>query len=476
MSKVSQESVDKLLSSLTDKELRAIIRNYALEHPTIVEALKSKTDKSSSKSAVFDYSSEVDRCYNHCMKTPIWEHDWRRHPDYLDWEEVGKALHKVIDRAEMSIDAGRPDIAIETAFLILKNDDRQYEEDFLFEREDWEADDLCLDDCFYLIEKALDSPVLTKEQKLNVCDRLEKFYQSELYDYAEYDIQELIDSVRGSLLTYDERLSIMMRNYRNETGWRKVSIACGIWDYLLDLGRTSDAEAFFSENCQIDELRVKYFDYLESMGCHEDAMKTIDEGIKIAGERHLNGLIHKWRERKLHLLENEGDVTAAASVCQDLFAEAHSSEVMKYYHTAKTLVDPEKWPSFRDRMLNKNKDIQYYAGSPLVDIYKEEGLMDRLYDHFLNARYNLMDGLSRYAKEFSADQQKNLIALLEKEFPISLGYNPTRRGYKELAGRLNALARICPAGKELATKVVEAFRSKYPNRPALIEELAKVKI
>lgn len=69
-----------------------------------------------------------------------------------------------------------------------------------------------------------------------------------------------------------------------------------------------------------------------------------------------------------------------------------------------------------------------------------------------------------------------LIALLEKEFPICLGYNPTRRGYEELAGRLNVLARICPAEKDLASKVVAGFRAKYPNRHALLEELAKVKI
>ena len=87
-----------------------------------------------------------------------------------------------------------------------------------------------------------------------------------------------------------------------------------------------------------------------------------------------------------------------------------------------------------------------------------------------------MEGLARYAKEFSADKQRILVARLEKEFPISVGYNPTRRSYTELAGRLNALARICPAGKELASKVVNGFRVKYPNRPALLEELAKVRL
>lgn len=475
MTKITPYSVDKLLSSISDEDLRSLVKSYALTHPTMYEALQGGIEDLASKTIAFDYVTEVKRFFCHYMKTPQWEHDWHRQ-EYLDWEEVGKGLRKVLKRVEKTIDGGRPDIAIKTAFLILEMEDRLYEEDLLREREDWDADDLCLDDCFNLIEKALGSPSLSKEQKLEICDRLDAYHRSELLEYTEYDIQELIDAVRGSLLTDDEHLAILMHNFHNEGGWRKSSMACGIWDYLIELCRVGEARAFYQENNQIDELRARYVDYLQGENRPEEVMRAIDEGIKLASERRLNGLVRKWRERKLEILESRGDKVAAAVLCQDLFADAHSSEVMKYYKKAKELVDPEKWESFRDKMLAKNKDIQNYADSPLAEIFKEERLLDRLYEHLCNARFSLMEGLSRYAKEFSADKQRILVAWLEKEFPISVGYNPTRRSYTELAGRLNTLARICPAGKELALKVVAGFRAKYPNRPALMEELAKVKL
>ena len=245
---------------------------------------------------------------------------------------------------------------------------------------------------------------------------------------------------------------------------------------MIELGRISEAEAFYQENNQIDELRGRYVDYLQGANRPEEVMPAIDDGIKLASERRLYGLVRKWREQKLQILENRGDKAAAASLCQDLFADAHSSKVMKYYKKAKDLVEPDKWEAFRDRMLSRNKDLQNYADSSLAEIYKEERLLDRLYDHLCNARFSLMEALSRYAKEFSEDKQKYLIARLEKDFPINVGYNPTRKSYTELAGRLKKLARICPAGKELASKVVNGFRMKYPNRPALMEELAKVKL
>ena len=136
MSKPSPESIEKLLLAIPDDDLRTIVKAYALTHPTMYDALSKNQREHESEKAVFDYASAVKRCYRHIMKTPRWENNWHRQPDYLDWEEVGKDLRGVIRRAEGAIAAGRPDIAVETAFLILEMDDRQYEEEFLSERED----------------------------------------------------------------------------------------------------------------------------------------------------------------------------------------------------------------------------------------------------------------------------------------------------------------------------------------------------
>lgn len=476
MTNISEQYLDTILSSISDEDLRTIVKTYALTHPTMYEALKCSFGVLSSKAAEFDYKTDISHCYRHFMKTPRWEHDWHRQPQFLDWEEVGKDLRKVITRAEMTIDAGNPGIAIETAFLILEMDDRQYEEDWLREREDWDADDLCLDECFELIEKALASPMLSKGQKLETCDRLDKYHRSEILEYTEYDLQELIDSIRGELLTDDEHLAIMMRDFKNEHGWRTSSRACDIWDFLMDLGRNDDAEAFFLENPQIDELRVKYIDYQQSIGDEKKAMKAVDEGIKLAKKREMYGQALKWRERKLEMLEAKGDVAASASLCMELFADARGQQVLKYYQKARQFVNPEKWAAFRDNMLASNPDLCYSAESPLAEIFREEHLPDRLYNHLLNAKCNLLGALSLYAKEFTPRQQKNLVARLEKSFPVYLGCNANRKTYQELAGRLNTLARTCPAGKELASKVVAEYRRKFPNRPALLEELAKVKV
>ena len=255
MANNTKQTVDGLLSSITDEELRSFVSTYAVSHPEMLEALKKKQHASSKKKAVaFDYVKEVKDCYRHFMKTPRWERRWDDQPQYLDWEEVGRDLRRVIRFVGQSIEAGKPELAVETAFLILEMDERQYDEDYLREREDWDCDDLCIDDCLELIQKAMASPVMSKDGKLAVCDRLEKFLHSEILVYTEFDADEFIDEVRGSLLTDDEHLAVMIRSFKEERGWRMDSMACDIWDFMMQLGRVGEAEAFYLENPEMDEV------------------------------------------------------------------------------------------------------------------------------------------------------------------------------------------------------------------------------
>lgn len=470
----NNSKIDSLLSAISAEDLRNFVKSYSVSNSSFIESLEKYSKKIAETQATFDYENAVKHCFNHFFKAPVWEHDWHYHPQYRDWDIIGQDLKKVIRKAFLAIDAGHPEVAVETAFLILDIDDRMYGEDCLCEREDWCADDLCLEDCFALIEKAMKSSLMTKEQRLNICERLQNIYNSELLDFIEYDIDKLIDDTRSSLLTEDEFLEMRLREFNAEQGWRKSSMACDIWNYLLEIGRIDKAELFYRDNSTLNQLREQYVKYKLETGNHDEALAAIDEGLLLAQKQNQLGCVRNWREQKMDLLEIMGN-PLASSVCLDLFADSFGTKALEYFHHAKRLVAPEEWPVFRDRLLSSNKELQYSADSALADIYCEEGLMDRLYSHLVNARSNLVPALSRFAKVFSPEQQAKLIGIVKKDFPITLGCNPNRKSYREIAGQISAISRICPAGKKLATEIVDAFRYKYPNRPALLEELAKVK-
>lgn len=474
---ISQEAIDALLGVISDEELIGFTKSYLGTHPEMFTALKEKFMPSSEKKLQpFDYKKEVDACFRHILKTPNWGRRRYYEPDYLDWEEVGKDLLRVIKRAEMCLANDNPETAINTALYILKTNERQYEEEYLCEREDWDPEDMHIEECMSLIENAFKSPLISKVRKLDVCDELEHYDSSCIFDYISgYSREHLIETTRKTLLTDEEQLEIIKRNFRNATpGFRKSEYALEIWNFLINKGRKDDAVAFFHENNNYNNLRQKYVNLLISSGETEKALAAIDDGIAIAQKASHSGVVSEWRICKLSLYESMNDTVNILAICREMFKDAHTSDVLKYYNKIKSLIPTEEWPSYRDELL-KTRNFNRTANNSLAEIFVEEHLLDRLYDHLLHSDYALLSALEAYAKYFTHEEQQKLVARLEKELCHEFSFGTNRSTYQNLADRISRLKKTCPSGKKMAEKVISYYLTKYRNRPALREELQKVR-
>lgn len=473
---MTKQNIDSLLSAITAEDLRKFVQSYGGEHPEMVEALKVFiVPKKKALPRNFGVENEVARCYTREMKSVKWHRGRNYDPEFQDIEEIGKDLKRLIKKGQMFIDGGQPEVAIRIALAIIKENDDLYEDEYLREREDWDSDDLHLDDCMKLLKKAFKSPELDKEQKLNACDRLEKLSGSEIFDYCDSDPDDLIKKTRKELLTEDEQLVILMRNFDNETSsWRKESLACEVFLALANADKQTEAEAFFKKQSDYDDLRKEYVEYLLAEGRTEEALNTIDKGIALAKKKGYDGTIRDWKERKLEIYESNKDRPNMVRMYREMFMEAYHSDVMTYYHKLKKSVARKEWLQYRDELLKAKRNFSDSADSPLAEIYVEDKLIDRLYQHLLHANHNLLSALERWAKLLTAEQQETLVARLEPMMMRSLGYQPTRKTYQDLAWRIGRIKRVCPAGKALAQKVVAFYLEEYPKRPALREELEKI--
>lgn len=473
---MAKQNIDSLLLAVTADDLRKFVKAYGTEHPEIVEALKEfivPQEKALPKN--FNVEKEVARCYTHEMKSVKWYRGRNYDPEYQDIEEIGKDLKRLLKKGQMFVDGGQPEVAIRIALAIIEQNEDLYEEEYLCEREDWDSDDLHIDDCMRLLEKALKSSELSKEQKLDACDKLEKLSCSEIFEYCDADPDELIEKTRKELLTDDEQLAILMRNFNNETSsWRRESLACEVFWTLVNADKQSEAEAFFKKHNEYNDLRKEYVEYLLDEDRAEEALKAIDEGIAFARKKDHDGTVHDWKECKLDVYETIKDKPNVLRMCREMFLEVHYSEVMTYYHKIKKMIAKKDWPEYRDELIAAKKNFSHSADGPLAEIYVEEKLIGRLYEHLLHTNFNLLSALERWAKLFTAEQQKNLIARLEPEMMRGLGYQPTRKTYQDLAWRIGRIKRVCPAGKALAQRIVAFYLEEYPKRPALREELEKI--
>ncbi len=467
------------MGSVTEAEFLGFAREYFLAHPEMQEAFRKRKPVVAKKvkaAVSFDCKKEVGSCYMHRMKQVRWERDWHRQPEYLDWECVGIDLSRLLRRAESFIVEGRPELAVETALLVMETNTSLYEEEFLDEREDWSQEDLCTEECVSLIRAAYESTEWDKAKILNVCDRLERLESSPIFYEDDYGCDDLVYEMRRAAVTDEEYLAILKRNFRNADSWRKEEAASEIWGFLMEAGREQEAVAFFREHKEVNDLRELYVGLLSSREEYKEALEVADEGVSIAKKQDLRGNVSRWLRVKLGLLDVQGDKTSAVAVIFKLLDYASGEGVLEYYHKLKSLVAPDEWAACRDKMIGiLQKDYACVADSVLAEIYVEEGLLDRLYQHLMAASRGIFEGVERYAKLFDKEKQRQLVARLERGFKSGLGCNSNRKSYQNLAGNLKRLARICPAGNKLATEVKAHYLAAYPNRPALREELERVK-
>lgn len=473
------------MESVPEAEFLGFAREYFRGHPEMREAFRkrgavAKKVKAAAAfvkaTATFDCEKEVASCYTHWMKQVRWERDWRRQPEYLDWESVGSDLSRLLRRAEALVAEGKEELAVETALRIMETNSRLYEEEFLGEREDWSEEDFCTEECVSLIRKAYESAEWEKSRILEVCDRLERLETSPVFYEDDYGCEDLVDEMRRATVSDEEYLEILKRSFRNADSWRKEEAACEVWDFLVDAGREREAVAFLREHKESDGLRERYVELLSSRKAYKEALKVADEGVRMALDKDLFGNVSKWLRVKLDLFEALGEKKSEIAVLFKLLDYGFGGSVREYYHKLKSLVGPEEWNACREKMLGiLQKDYAGPADSVLAEIYVEEGLLDRLYQHLMSADLGVFEGVERYAKLFDKEKQQQLVARLERDFRSGLAANPTRKSYQNLAVQLKRLARICPAGNKLATELRDYYLTTYPNRPALREELGRVR-
>lgn len=476
MKKTSQSDIEVLLAEVTEEEFLGFAKEYFGTHTEMQAAFRKRFPSAGAlEAAEFDCKKEVSRCYRHKMKQVRWERDWSYQPAYLDWEAVGRDLRRLVSRVE-AFAAEKPELALETAFLVIKTNSVQYEDEFLGEREDWDESDFCTGECVELIRKAFRSPELTAKQILDACDRLERLLTSPVFSEDDYGCENLLYETRRGLVSDDEYLEILKRSFRNAESWQKEGAACEVWDFLVEAGREQEAVEFFGEHGELEELRRRYVEMLLTRKAYNEALDVAEEGVRIARKMDYCGNVCKWLQVKLGIFEAQGDQASEMALMFELMKDSWAGEIMEYYHRLKKMVPKDEWGACLEKIFGVlQKNYGGNADSVLAEIYVEEGLLDRLYQHLMSADRCLFDGIEHYAKLFDKEKQGSLVSRLERNLKSGLGYNPSRKTYKELAARLKRLSKICPAGRQMASEVRDYYLVTYPNRPALREEMERVK-
>lgn len=468
--------IDEIFALAPEEEMLAFCKAYALSHVQFAEALQKRfapKPQKVSMSTLADFKKEIEKCYSHEMSRPHWYDSYNSYePDYLDWFQVGKDLQRVIKKIQALVKTDKVDLAVEAALIILRQNASYFDDDYLYDRDDWESEDMHVEECWEVIRAALATGKLPKDRMLKVADELEKLDRETLYSecYFEGSMEDVVAEIRNALLTDEERLEVLVRNFNNETSsYRRDSLACDVWKAMLGLGKEAEAIAFFKQNSSIPELREEYVKLLVEQGNMQDALKVIDKGISIAKKASNLGTVHSWMDRKLGIYEKMNDKEQVIKMASLLFVEGCG--YMGKYRLLKKTVDADKWDDFLDGLIAKC-GRNFSADSMFADIYKEEKRYQKLYELVMSAENGHLGALEKYAKCFTKEQQCHLVEKIE-QYLGRIGVGSTRKDYQVLAGQFLRLSETCPAGLESAKKLAQQCILKNQSRPALRDEMQK---
>ncbi|WP_404336618.1 SWIM zinc finger domain-containing protein [Planococcus rifietoensis] len=232
---------------------------------------------------------------------------------------------------------------------------------------------------------------------------------------------------------------------------------------LQQQGDQQAIDAFYTEFKHYPAIRKTQMEQaLEAME-FEKVLRLCEESEKLDAD--LEGLLYEWKQLRFKAYEGMGDTAEMIDISFQFALEGEE----EYYIKLKSLVDVKQWPGKLEALLDEMKKRP--RSRPLyLGILIEEKRLDELLDYC--------------RKDVSAIEQ--LYPHLLADYPHEVNEIYTAYIYRQVdrASNRKAYWSACQIiksfknalGAQAANRLVEEIKFMYPKRPALLDELGKLKL
>ncbi|GAB4185307.1 MAG: hypothetical protein Fur004_03170 [Thermoflexibacter sp.] len=268
--------------------------------------------------------------------------------------------------------------------------------------------------------------------------------------------------------------------YKEQLLVRKIAV-------LEKLGQTEEIQQLMNVNMDLVSLRKQALQEAINKKDYIKAKQLIREGIQIAESKNRPGTVADWERELLAIAILEKDLATIRAYTKKFAFERGNFDVT-YYRQWKGTFSEKEWEEELQKIIigvykeaeanEKDKKSMWFNAKDfifdrLAPLFVEEQMWDRLLEltkhtGSFNALYRVHEHLvKRYPKE-----------VLDMYMPTlrkkSEGLNG-RREYQDFAQLLQKLKKDIPDGKQEIGNFIAELKVKYAKRPAMIEELNKIK-
>jgi hypothetical protein len=227
----------------------------------------------------------------------------------------------------------------------------------------------------------------------------------------------------------------------------------------------SEIKTYAKAHWQLPSVREFYVDLCMKDGNDDEAIRVLKESYQLDAD--YRGLMIKYSIKIKALYRMTQNHEAYKAQLWQLVLKDEPGECV-YFKELKTLYDSETWPEIRERIF---KELPKYA--KIEHLYVEEKLFDRLLERVLQTEGLYL--LNEYEASLVALYPGEILEKYALEVKKMAVHTGGRKHYQSIVRVLRHMGKI-KGGNEVVRKIVESWRFAYANRPAMMDELSKLKI
>lgn len=313
---------------------------------------------------------------------------------------------------------------------------------------------------------------VSPEEKKKMFEWFTAHLDGSVIDYLEEYIEQIImeefeekEYEQVKLDFIEERIA---RSEHKDSDWsRDYEVSKWAVRYLELLQKKKASNEQIKEVCKKywtnSSVRRYYIDICMKKKEYDHVLQVLDECILL--DKQYRGLIIEYNKKKKEIYLLQGNRSAYIEQLWKLVLEYEAGN-LDLYRELKKQYTADEWLVKREEIFKK---LPTYAH--VEQLYKEEKLYDRLLIYVLNSPG--LYALQEYEKVLKKEYPEQILNKYKNEVNKMAVRTSDRKNYAYLVSLLRKMKQI-KGGSKLVEQIVDDWKVKYKNRPAMMEELRKL--
>lgn len=456
--KKKSAAVEKLVTSAERDIVQAFLVSVLAEDKKLLLRFRNMVNKCATNEDVEDYFEQIDEIADRYLGRDHFINYYQAYDFMLELEEIiDKDVRRMIDNGS-HISAFH---VMNHIFVLLGNVDM----------DDSGGETSMLAEQIYQLWLEL----LTK---VNAQDKRKMFIwftthmDGSVIDYLEEYIEQIIMEEFKEPEYEQDKLSFMEemieKAEKKDSGWSR-DYAVGKWTvtYLKTLEEKNAPEDQLEEICKKywnnSGVRRYYIDRYFEKKEYDRVLQVLDESIEL--DKAYRGQVLEYNQKKKEIYRLQGNKSAYIEQLWKLVLE-QSAEDLDIYKELKAQYSEKEWLIKREELFKKLP-----PNAHIDRLYKEEKLYDRLLAYVLKS--SGLYAVQSYENVLKKEYPKQILSKYQGEVNKMASCTGNRKHYADLVALLRRMKRI-KGGSEIVETIVEEWKIKYRNRPAMMDELSKL--